>query len=200
MNTDEERSFIARLTCDGSAITFLQEFKPHKLFNREPMLEQILTAQSDYRPPVLVLDPSTNKMVRVGYTIRTKNTVVVHFECYDDYYNMKILSAPYYQQYISRNDEGCLLALPPAGGNTASFNLLDADHNIITLDDFSSDTSTVYLKARHAGIIRKQINGGTDNYTHRYSTFTDRAGDIVKFQLNILERHTVSPRLSTPYP
>lgn len=200
MNTGEKRSFIARLTCDDSPITFFQEIMLRAHLDREPTLKNIVTAQRDYRPPTMVLDPSTNKMVRVAYSIQTKNTVVVHFECYDDYYNMKIVSNPFHQQYISRNDEGCLLALPPAGGNTASYNLLDADHNIITLDDLSSDTATVYLKARHAGIIRKQVNGGTDNHTHRYSTFTDRAGDIVKFQLNILERHTVSPRLSTPYP
>ncbi len=197
MNTDKERSFIARLTCDGSPITFLQEIMSPALLDREALPKNIITAEKDYRlAPELARDPLTNEMVPVGHSIPTKNTVVVHFECYDDYHNMKILSTPYYQKYISRNDEGCLVALPPAGGNTASFNLLDADHNIITLDDLSSDTATVYLKARHAGIIRKQIKRNTDSY----STFTDRGGDIVKFQLNILERHAVSPKLSTPYP
>jgi hypothetical protein len=188
MNTNDERSFIARLTCDGSPITFLQELMLPALLNSEALPKNIITAQNDYRrAPKFVRDPFTNQMVPVGNSIPTKATVVVHFECYDDYYNMKIVGNPYDQKYISKNDKGVLAALPPAGGNTTSFNLLDADYNIITLDDLSSDTSTVYLKARHAGVIRKQTHTNTD----RYSTFNDRSGDIVKLGLNILKRHAV---------
>ncbi|MFY0731860.1 hypothetical protein [Pseudomonas sp. NFX15] len=188
MSTNEERSFIARVTCNGSPITFLQELMLPALLNTEALPKNIITAQNDYdRAPKLVRDPFTNEMVPVGYSIPTKDTVVVHFICYGDYYNMKIVGGPYDQMYISHNDKPVLAALPPAGANTTSFNLLDVAHNIITLDDLRSDRSTVYLKARNAGVIRKQITTNTD----RYSVFNDRSGDIVKFELNILKRHAV---------
>lgn len=183
---NEQRSFIARLTCNGSHITFLQELILPDTLNSESLEKNILTAQNDYRrAPVYFRDPLTGEIERLGFRKRARATVDVHFECYDDYYNMKIISSPYDQKYISKNDEGVLAAFPPAGGNTTSFNLLDTLSNIFTLDDLISDTATVYLKARNAGVIRKQINTNTDSY----STFNDRSGDIVKFELNILKRH-----------
>ena len=132
-------------------------------------------------------------MRRVGR--RKMKTTVVHFKCYDDYYNIQIVSEAYYQKYFSKDGQGVLGAYPAAGGDTTSFNLLNGNHQIITLDDLNSSQAALHLKARNAGIIKKEIWRDP-----AYSTcFTDKSGDIATFKLDILERHVSTPERSTPY-
>ncbi|KRA86337.1 MULTISPECIES: hypothetical protein [Pseudomonas] len=186
MNKNEERSFTARVSCNGDTITFLQEVLRSNFLEDAAVPKNILTVQRDYSPKITkAYNPITKRMENLGFSFGNIDPLVVHFWCYDDYYNMQILSTPYSYMYVSKNDEGCLGAFPAAGGDTTSFNLLDADHNIITLDDLSTDTPTVYLKARNARIIRKSIH----EHPERHSFFHDRVGDIVKFNLTILKRH-----------
>ena len=126
---------------------------------------------------------------------RKMKTMVVHFKCYDDYYNIQIVSEAYYQKYFSKDGQGVLGAYPAAGGDTTSFNLLNGNHQIITLEDLNSSQAALHLKARNAGIIKKEIWRDP-----AYSTcFTDKSGDIATFELDILERHVATPERSTPY-
>jgi hypothetical protein len=190
MTKDQERSFIARITCDGIDMTFFDQIlsSGHFVFNgrTSPIPPNIVTTFEAY-------DPVTNEMRRVHR--RKTTTMVIHFQCYDDYYNMQILSEAYYQKYFSKDGQGVLGAFPAAGGDTTSFNLLDSNHQIITLDDLSANQATIHLKARNAGIIRKEIWRDP-----AYSTyFADKTGDIATFKLDILERHAVSPQSSSPY-
>ena len=190
MTKDQERSFIARMTCNGMNMTFFDQilsashFEPQRL--KSPIPPNIVSTFEAY-------DPASRTMRPVGGRKRT--AMVIHFRCYDDYYNMQILSEAYYQKYFSKNEHGVLGAFPAAGGDTTSFNLLDSNQQIITLDDLSGDTATVHLKAPNAAIIKKEIWRDP-----AYSTcFTDKSGDIATFKLDILERQVSSPARSTPY-
>ncbi|VVM97704.1 hypothetical protein PS673_03122 [Pseudomonas fluorescens] len=190
MTRDQERSFIARITCNGMNMTFFDQilsashFEPQRL--KSPIPPNIVSTFEAY-------DPASRTMRPVGGRKRT--AMVIHFRCYDDYYNMQILSEAYYQKYFSKGGQGVLGAYPAAGGDTTSFNLLDSNQQIITLDDLSGDKATVHLKARNAAIIKKEIWRDP-----AYSTcFTDKSGDIATFKLDILERQVSSPARSTPY-
>lgn len=192
MTKDQERSFIARITCDGIDMTFFDKRLNPNLFVASRMRSRIpgniVTTYERYLP-------ESRKMYRVESKKKLSTTIVVHFQCYDDYYNMQILSEAYFQKYFSKDEQRVLGAFPAAGGNTTSFNLLDSNQQIITLDDLSADQATIHLKARNAGIIRKEIWRDP-----AYSTcFTDNTGDIATFKLEILERHAVSPQSSSPY-
>ncbi|WP_349733944.1 hypothetical protein [Pseudomonas jessenii] len=193
MTKDQERSFIARITCNGMDMTFFDQilsashFEPQRL--KSPIPPNIVSTFEAY-------DPVSRKLLPVGYGKgRKPPAMVIHFRCYDDYYNMQILSEAYYQKYFSQGDQGVLGAYPAAGGDTTSFNLLDGYHQIITLDDLNASKASVYLKARNAGIIRQEI--WRDPAYSR--CFTDKTGDAVTFELEILERQVSSPASSTPY-
>ena len=190
MTKDQERSFIARLTYDGINMTFFDQIlsSGHFVYNGNTSLipPNIVTTFEAY-------DPVTQEMRPVFR--RKTTTMVIHFQCYDDYYNMQILSEAYYQKYFSKGGQGVLGAYPAAGGDTTSFNLLDGYHQIITLDDLNASKASVYLKARNAGIIRQEI--WRDPAYSR--CFTDKTGDAVTFELEILERQVSSPASSTPY-
>jgi len=190
MTKDQERSFIARITCAGINMTFFDELLSpgHFQFNgrSSPIPPNVVSTYEAY-------EPVTRTMRRVGR--RKMKTMVVHFKCYDDYYNIQIVSEAYYHKYFSKGEQGVLGAYPAAGGDTTSFNLLNGNHQIITLDDLKSSQPALHLKARNAGIIKKEIWRDP-----AYSTcFTDKSGDIATFELDILERHVSTPERSTPY-
>ena len=192
MSKDQERSFIACLTCEGSPMTFFERVLSDRHFQQDdedgPHKHLITTAE--------VYFADLQKMVPLGVTPKNKNSIgiVVHFRCYDDYYNLQILSESYYNNYFSKSTQGFLGALP-AAGDTTSFNLLNDSFKIVTLDDFDSDNLTVYLQARNAGLIKKTLWGGEVN---RYC-FHDQIGHQVSFKLQILERNVATPQSTTPY-
>ncbi|QHF39122.1 MULTISPECIES: hypothetical protein [Pseudomonas] len=190
MTKDQERSFIARITCNGMDMTFFDQILSAGHFETgergSPIPPNIVTTFEAY-------DPASRTMRPVGR--RKQTAMVIHFRCYDDYYNMQILSEAYYQKYFSKNEQDILGAFPAADGDTTSFNLLDGYHRIITLDDLNASKASVYLKARNAGIIRQEI--WRDPAYSR--CFTDMSGDTVTFELEILERQVSSPASSTPY-
>lgn len=191
MNKDQERSFIARLTCEGINMTFFEKVLSDGYFqqdNEEGPHKHIITTAEAY-------NPMTKRMERLGFSKNNKIGIVVHFRCHDDYYNLQILSEPYYNKYFSKSTLGFLGALPAAGGDTTSFNLLNDSFKIVTLDDFNSDNPTIYLQARNAGVIKKTLWGGRVN---RYC-FHDRPGHQVLFKLQILERNVATPQSTTPY-
>jgi hypothetical protein len=193
MSKDQERSFIARLTCEGTLMTYFERVLSDRHFQHDdedgPHKHLITTAE-------VYLD-DIKSMVSMAFTPKTINSVgiVVHFRCYDDYYNLQILSEPYYNMYFSKSTQGFLGALPAAGGDTTSFNLLNESFKSVTLDDFDNDNQTVYLQARNAGVIKKMLWGGQVN---RYG-FHDLAGHQVLFKLQILERNVATPQSTAPY-
>lgn len=191
MDKDHERSFIARLTCEGIPITFFEKTLSDRYFEQDdeegPHKHLITTAE--------VYMDDLERMVALGSTSKNRIGIVVHFRCHHDYYNLQILSEPYYNMCFSKSTHGYLGALPAVGGDTTSFNLLNENFETVTLDDFNSDNQAVYFQARNAGLIKKTLWGGQVN---RYC-FHDQLGHQVLFKLQILERNVATPQSTTPY-
>ena len=194
MSKDQERSFVGQLTFDHRKISFFDQQLPASLF--QPNYDGGPVPLAAYPPNIVTVDQHYVFLQSV-HEIPPQPTpgLLVHFWCYEDYYNLEILEGPYQQKYISKNSSDILGAFPAAGGETTSFNLLDKNHNIITLDDIASDKATIFLKARNAGIIRQKIWKKPINKP----IFTDREGKISTFQLTILERSVSVPRSFASY-
>jgi len=165
MSKDQERSFIAYLSTPTYELEIDQSNPPGNILGT--------TFTFTY------LD---GELVPVGRSRKSIIPMKVHFWCYDDYYNIQILNGPSAGLYLSKDDEGTIAALPAAGGETTSYNLLDIEHNLITLDDLSSDTASVYLKSRNNNTLK--INRST--FGHH---FTDTSGEELLFKLKIIERN-----------
>lgn len=200
MSTGQERSFIARIRCNDVPMRFFDQmlhssFFVSERFNRGALAGdgQLLTTRHSY-------SEIFNKMVRINggrdvYTRTLSDEMIVYFRCYEDYYNIQIRSKAYFGKYLSKNGSGLLGAFPGAGGKTTSFNLLNADRSILTLDNIDTNEATVYLKARNAGLIKRQLIEDPKIYS-----YGDQSGDLVKFNLQILERNVPYPTSSEPYP
>ncbi|NUT76935.1 hypothetical protein HNO86_17995 [Pseudomonas sp. C1C7] len=188
MSTDQKRSFIARIRCDDTPMKFFEQ-----MLGNSAGQGNLLTTSHRY-------SNLSQRMVRAhrtyDRTVRHRSSeMVVYFRCYDDYYNIQIRSEAYLGKYFSKNPHGLLGAFAGAGGNTTSFNLLNMDHDIITLDDLKKDKATVYLKARNADIIKRHVVENLKLYA-----YTDQVGEPVTFTLKILERDAPYQTGSTPYP
>lgn len=119
--------------------------------------------------------------------------LIAYFRCYEDYYNIQVRSAACFGNFISKNSNGNLAACLPAGGNTTSYNLLDTHQRIITLDSIQGDEAIIYLKARSASTIKLEE-------TPAYEWFSgDPHGNVVQFELKILERNVPYPTSNEPY-
>lgn len=183
MDIDQKRSFIARIRCNETPMTF---------FDQHPDTEQ-LKGKGNLLTTPHAHSETTDDMLRYR-TISGNKDMTAYFRCYDDYYNIQIRSTAYFSYFFSKNPHGIIGAFPPAGGNTTSFNLLNANLQIVTLDDIETNQVSVFLKARNAGTINRQLMRNP----HIYS-YGDHAGTAAKFNLTILERNVPYPTGATPY-
>ncbi|MCW8278881.1 hypothetical protein IMF27_28005 [Pseudomonas sp. PCH199] len=187
MSTEQERSFIACIRCDDAKMKFFDEMP-----SRSAGQGNLLTSYHHYSE----ISKGMVKIQRALPATRTRSDeMIAFFDCYDDYYNIQILSEAYLGKYLSKNTNGILGAFPAAGGDTTSFNLLNANQDIITLDDLKTDTVSVYLKARNTGMVKRQLMQNPNLYC-----FGDQSGESVKFTLSILERNVPLRTISEPYP
>ncbi|MBZ9783995.1 hypothetical protein K9857_20890 [Pseudomonas sp. REP124] len=188
MSTDQKRSFIARIRCDDTPMKFFGQ-----MLGNNATQANLLTTAHRYSEigKSMVRVHKINKAV--GLT--RSDEMIVYFCCYDDYYNIQIRSEAYLGKYLSKNPHGLLGAFVGAGGSTTSFNLLNMDQDIITLDDLKKDEARVYLKARNADTVKRHLIESPKVYA-----YTDHVGDPVTFNLKILERDVPYPTGSTPYP
>ena len=180
MSTNQERSFIAELRCDGVAMNFFG-----KSARSSPQLASYISTFEAY-------NPLTERMERLAS--RKPPKLTVYFEYIGDAYRLQILTRPYDKQYVTKNSVTPLMASPEAGDSTTLFKLLDSSHNTITLDNLSSDNATIHLQIRNAAAIKKAIGAPIYRYY-----FHDIVGDIATFNLKILERNIASPESVDSY-
>jgi len=188
MSMEQQKSFIARIRCDDTKMKFFDQMLPNSAGQGN-----ILTSAHRF-------SDITGQMVRVhrrndGAGRTRSDDMVVYFGCHGDYYNIQVRSEAWFGKYLSKNNFGVLGAFPGAGGNTTSFNLLNLDQQIITLDDIKKNDVTVYLKARHAGTIKRHLIDSPKMYA-----YSDEVGEGVTFSLKVLERDVPYPTSSSPYP
>lgn len=127
---------------------------------------------------------------------RASTPLIAYFECYGDYYNIQIRSREYLGSYLGGNIHNKLGANIARAGKATPYNLLNDDKTIITLDNIESDNATIYLKARDAGIIKRNKKIVNEKNTYY---FNDSSGELLKFNLKILERNVDYPTDSEPY-
>lgn len=176
MKPNPKKSFIAHITAENKGLSFIEFEDRHAPAGAA----SILTTRVPLPP---------------GGPQRAARFLIAYFECYDDYYKIQIRSDNYFGNYIGRDVYGMLAAFPTSGTETTSFNLLDDDNQIITLDDLDSNDANVYLKVRNAGIINigeRPMNRRTNQY------FSVYGGDTVKFNLEILRRNPAEATDDTP--
>lgn len=186
MSTEQERSFIACIRCDETKMKLFEQ-----MLTSSTGQDNLLTTNHRY-------SERSKQMVRVQtarpVTRTRSDDMIVYFRCYDDYYNIQILSEAYFGKYFSKNGSGILGAFPAAGANTTSFNLLNSSQDIITLDDLNTNEASVYLKARNAGTVKRQLMQNPKLYC-----YGDKSGESVKFNLRILERNVDYQTRTDPY-
>jgi hypothetical protein len=183
MSTNVEKSFIARIACSETRMTY---FDQHPGADELKGSGHLLTTAHAYS--------RLNQMMRY-YNNATNNIhIVAYFRCYDDYYTIQIRSSQYFGNFFSKNADRILGAFPPAGGDTTSFNLFNSNSELVTLDNLQGSHATVYLRARNAGFINRQLR--EDPYVYTYG---DAPGDPVTFNLEILERNVDYPTSTVPY-
>lgn len=112
MHQDQTRSFIAKIRCNKERLLFLDAVLPPSSF--EP---GALRAGGFAGNENVLSSPSLSLK---SHSIRALPEMAVYFECFDDYYNIRIVSAAYFGKYLSKNEDGKLAALPGAGANTTS--------------------------------------------------------------------------------
>jgi len=200
MSTEQERSFIARIRFDYSMMLFFDQMLPRECFESSEFSTGKLPGLGNLLTTAHIYDQRSNRMRsfdgEVSRSVRARSKhMIVYFRCIDDYYNIQIRSEAYLGKYLSQHTNGSLGAFPEDGNNTTSFNLLNAHHDIITLDDLQSDKAVVFLKVRNAGTVNRQLM--QDPKIYHYS---DQPGESVEFNLTILERNVPSPTSTEPYP
>ncbi|SDT20846.1 hypothetical protein SAMN05216496_3609 [Pseudomonas sp. Z003-0.4C(8344-21)] len=183
MSTNVEKSFIARVTCSATRMTY---FDQHPDADELKGSGHLLTTAHAYSRLNIMAPYYENGINPVH--------IVAYFRCYDDYYNIQIRSSHYFGNFFSKNDDRILGAFPAAGGDTTSFNLYNSNSELVTLDNLEGSHATVYLRARNAGFINRQLR--EDVYVYTYG---DAPGDPVTFNLEILERNVDYPTSDVPY-
>lgn len=200
MSTKQEKSFIACIRCDGASMKLFDQMLSSDWFETGLLREGRLADKGNLLTTNHRYSKLNDNMVQVHrardpYTRTRSDEMIVYFECHEDYYNIQIRSEAHLGKYFSKNSTGILGAFPGANGETTSYNLLSSDQRILTLDDLTTDEVTVYLKARNAGLIKRQLIQDPKIYC-----YGDQSGDLVKFNLKILERNVPHPTSTEPYP
>ena len=176
MHRNDERSFIARVYSDGKKMEFLQTSRD----------ANILTTREGSGPHH-AYDPINKKCVPIG-SAPLKSTLLVHFRCYDNHYQLQIPGKN--DTYLSADYDDILGAFSSAERDVTHFTLLNNNQQPITLDDLHAPQADIYLQADNAGLIKHSI---FQKWGYAYTCFTHAAGDLRLFNLDILKRQVVTP-------
>ncbi|MBV4456563.1 hypothetical protein KVG96_01165 [Pseudomonas sp. COR58] len=181
MSTNQEKSFIATLSTPIG--------NPH--FPRLTYGRNISTLRPDYEAFTFSshIDVSDYLFLHPGIA---PDALTFYFRCYDNYYAIYILNrGPYYYRAISKEQKDFLNAYVSQDGDETTFNLLDANGKIITLDQLDSDTPTVRIQTRAGKLLRAGLS--RSKYDPKVGTFirTDpnHSSTALDFRLNILQRN-----------
>lgn len=181
MSTDQEKSFTATLSTRFGYPHFPRLTYGKTIRTKRPDYEFFsfdhYTDVSDY----LFLKPEV-----------APDALTFYFRCLDDYYTMYIFThGVYYYMTLSKENADFLNAYTPNDGDQTTFNLLDANGKIITLDQLDNDTPTVRIQTRGGNLLRAGLS--RNPYDSKVGTFVrtsqTRSSGILDFKLNILERN-----------
>lgn len=180
MSSNRQKSFIATLELHNSHLHFLNDLYAAPISRHSTIFSGGFDTGTSAR-----IDDSHLLGIKPRDHAITLAPLNLYFRCAEDYYTLKILSPGEYSgKYISKDNSAMLGAFPAAGSDTTSFNLLDMNDKIITLDDLRTDTHQIRLKARNAGQISATRRRGAP-----YVYLADIKQRGLIFDLRISERH-----------
>jgi len=177
MSTNRQKSFITTLTTNAGNLHIPQYTYGRKIvIGVRPWLA--ITEDKIDVSNYLCADPNSNV-----------NSLQFYFRCSEDYYTIYLRSpGPFYGRTIGRNGGDELGAY--IDDNPTTFNLIDNNGKIVTLDQITTDTPTLIIQTRGGTALVR--NKATDmGYFIRAAS-----GAVLKFRLKILERN--APFLNNP--
>lgn len=180
MSKDQQRSFTATLTIPDHQLNFL------KTLHGEPVIvNDTRFSGGHFAGAIQRTDHSNLLSLRPTSKNEKAAPMNLYFRNTDDYYVIYIHSpADFRWQCISMNPQRILGAYPAAGSETTSYNLLDQDNRIVTLDDLKGPEHLVWLRARNSGKL-----GGVKLRGSPHIYLADAGDDGAPFILNILKRN-----------
>ena len=180
MTTNRQKSFIATLELDNQHVDFLGS-----LHGTPAIRNDSLFSGGFYTGATTPRDDSHLLGRRPVQEVHNAVPITIYFRCTDDYYHLYIRSHTTYTGHcVSKDFAGVLGAFLPAGSDTSSFNLLNLENRIITLEDMGSDIQRLRLKVRHS----KQI-GSIRRRGAPYSYLAEIDDKGMVFKLRIIERN-----------
>lgn len=181
MSTDQEKSFIA--TCSTPfgyphfpALTYGKKYTTLKL-DYELLSFNSHMDVSNY----LFLKPDL-----------PADSLTFYFRCQDDYYTIYIFTKGiYYYMTLSNEEDDFLNAYATQDGDQTTFNLLNKNGEIVTLDDFANDSPTIRIQTRGGKLLRQGYSRA--KYNPKIGTpvrlQTPKSQTVLDFKLNILQRN-----------
>lgn len=171
MSTDRQKSFIAELATDLGHLHFPR-----------------LTHGKNVTTPVIGFFDFSPTRIDVSNFLcidrhKPRATLRFYFRCTGDYYHMYIRTpGPYYGKVLGRNDDDILTAVNDE--DATAFNLIDKNGKIITLDNLTSDKSSLTIQTIHGRSLtrRKESNEG-------FFVYGGGGGMKLNCHLNIIERN-----------
>ncbi|SEM93372.1 hypothetical protein SAMN04487857_10797 [Pseudomonas sp. ok272] len=180
MSTNRQKSFIATLQIDNAHVQSLG------VLHGVPALRTETSFSGGwFTGAKRTKDDSHLLGCRPIDEVNNTTPWTIYFRCTNDYYILYIRTHETYTGLcISKDSQGMLGALDPDENDITSFNILNLNNRIITLQDMPRGVHYVRLKARNSeriGSIRR--NGAPYNYFCE----TPYAGQV--FKSTILERN-----------
>ncbi|VVN80440.1 hypothetical protein [Pseudomonas fluorescens] len=171
MSTNRQKSFIAELATSSGHLHFPR-----------------LTHGKNVTTPVMGLFDFSPTQIDVSNFLciddnKPRATLRFYFRCTGDYYHLYIRTpGAYYGKILGRNDDDILTAVHDE--EATAFNLIDKNGKIITLDNLTSNKSSLIIQTIHGSALtrRKQSDEG-------YFVYGGGGGARLNFYLNIIERN-----------
>lgn len=182
MSTHQEKSFIATLTTSSGALLV-----PRLAYGRQTHIQK-----PDYEAFTFEAKKDISNYLCVKSNAAS-TPLKFYFKCIDDYYSIYVMNEGLYYFYALSNEDEDLIALYPHDNDQTTFNLLDANSRIITLDDLNSNSSQVRIQTRggrklHARAGQRATAGDREKVSGLVCTGKKR-GTLLNFRLDILQRN-----------
>ncbi|MFJ2481156.1 hypothetical protein ACIOWE_12855 [Pseudomonas sp. NPDC087598] len=107
-----------------------------------------------------------------------------HFRCIEDYYFIYLLTASHYHNYAISNEHRDLISAFTDNADQTSYNLLDANNRIVTLDQLNGDTHNLKIQTRGGRKLSVRENSKVGGLV----CTGKEGGQVLDFKLDIIKR------------
>lgn len=173
MSTNQERSFIAALTTNYGNLHI-----PRITYGKKTTFKRWYYEAFTFESFV---DISSYLCVKAG---APADQLLFHFKCIDDYYSIYLLTNDQYHHYaLSNENRSCISAFPHDDDQT-TYNLLDSNGNIVTLDQLEGNKHTLKIQTRGGRKLHTMLNTPAGGIV----CTGQEGGAVLNFEFNIAKR------------